>query len=57
MYDGRRKKPFAFIEFLNYKDAQDAKEDWDRREFQGRVYIYIYIYKALNGPPLVSLSA
>ena len=42
MYDGRRKKPFAFIEFLNYKDAQDAKEDWDRREFQGRVIEVVF---------------
>jgi hypothetical protein len=48
VYDGRRKKPFAFIEFLNYKDAQDAKEDWDRREFQGRVYIYIYVRPSMG---------
>jgi hypothetical protein len=39
---GRRKKPFAFIEFLDYKDAQDAKEDWDRREFFGRVIEVVF---------------
>ena len=32
----RRPKPFAFIEFLDYNEAKDAKENLDRRDFQGR---------------------
>ncbi len=32
----RRPKPFAFIEFIDYNEARDAKEAMDRREFQGR---------------------
>ena len=32
----RKPKPFAFIEFINYDDAKDAKKDMDRRDFQGR---------------------
>jgi FUS-interacting serine-arginine-rich protein 1 len=32
----RKPKPFAFIEFINYDDAKDAKNDMDRRDFHGR---------------------
>ncbi len=32
----RKPKPFAFIEFINYDDAKDAKKEMDRRDFQGR---------------------
>jgi uncharacterized UPF0146 family protein len=33
----RRSKPFAFIEFTDIDEAHDAKDQMDRREFQGRV--------------------
>lgn len=38
----RRPKPFAFVEFLDYRDAQDAKDEWDRREFHGRVIEVVF---------------
>ncbi|EKX46025.1 hypothetical protein GUITHDRAFT_70912, partial [Guillardia theta CCMP2712] len=41
-YYTKRPKPFAFVEFINYEEARDAKEDMDRREFQGRVIDVVF---------------
>jgi FUS-interacting serine-arginine-rich protein 1 len=56
----RQPKPFAFVEFDNYDDARDAKDDMDRREFQGRVIDVVFAQqkrkssnemRARDGPP------
>lgn len=56
----RQPKPFAFIEFDHYDDARDAKEDMDRRDFQGRVIDVVFAQqkrksanemRARDGPP------
>ena len=38
----RKKKPFAFVEFLDKRDAEDAKYDWDRRDFHGRTIEVVF---------------
>ena len=45
-------KPFAFIEFVEYKDAQEAKERMDRTEFRGRTIDVVFAQQVcmLNGP-------
>ena len=57
----RKPKPFAFIEFINYEDARDAKEDMDRRDFHGRQIDVVFAQerrksadqmRARDGPPV-----
>ena len=49
---GRIPKPFAFIEFVEYKDAQEAKERMDRTEFRGHTIDVVFAQQVcmLNGP-------
>ena len=46
----RQPKPFAFVEFDNYDDARDAKDDMDRREFQGRVIDVVFAQQKRKSP-------
>ena len=58
----RKPKPFAFIEFINYEDARDAKENMDRRDFNGRQIDVVFAQerrktpdqmRSRDGPPVI----
>ena len=46
----RRPKPFAFVEFTNIDHAHDAKDDMDRREFQGRIIEVVFAQQKRKSP-------
>ena len=46
----RRSKPFAFIEFTDIDEAHDAKDQMDRREFQGRVIEVVFAQQKRKSP-------
>jgi hypothetical protein len=46
----RKPKPFAFIEFINYEDARDAKEEMDRRDFHGRQIDVVFAQERRKTP-------
>mmetsp|Transcript_8488 Transcript_8488/g.16911 ORF Transcript_8488/g.16911 Transcript_8488/m.16911 type:complete len:225 (+) Transcript_8488:125-799(+) len=49
-YYTKRPKPFAFIEFINFNEARDAKESLDRREFQGRQIDVVFAQQRRKTP-------
>ena len=46
----RKPKPFAFIEFLHYEEARDAKEGLDRRDFHGRQIDVVFAQERRKTP-------